>query len=243
MPPSPFKKVGKKFANGSEIHVEDLPAGTEMENDLQGEAAAPSTRKSSLISGSQEAESSLSKSCRVEVPPLPKAASAALAQGQVDMNMLSKQMSELSLNMNSKFDIVQTSVDNLNKQLAEQAATFKEELAKLRVEMVSRVEFEAFEKRVQKLETGGLASAQVAALQKQVERLDPANKSLSFVGWKDVSGEARVAKIQEFLNKIGSDQGVQRIEHVWSGTPGSRKMTGISIVEFSSRDCRESRAP
>ena len=133
-----------------------------MENDLQGGVAVPVTRKSSLISGSQEAESS--KSCRVEVPPLPKAASAALAQGQVDMNMLSKQMSELSLNMNAKFDIVQTSVDNLNKQLAEQAATFKEELAKLRVEMVSRVEFEAFEKRVQKLETGGLASAQVVVL-------------------------------------------------------------------------------
>ena len=172
MPNSPFKNIGKKSANGSEIDVEDLPAGTEMENDLQGEAAAPSTRKSSLISGSQEAESSLSKSCRVEVPPLPKAASAALAQGQVDMNMLSKQMSELSLNMNSKFDIVQTSVDNLNKQLAEQAATFKEELAKLRVEMVSRVEFEAFEKRVQKLETGGLASAQVAAFQKQMSILN-----------------------------------------------------------------------
>ena len=46
-------------------------------------------------------------------------------------------------------------------------------------------------------------------------------------------------KIQEFLASIGSDHDVQRIEHVWSGAPGNRKMTGISIVELSSRDRRE----
>ena len=46
-------------------------------------------------------------------------------------------------------------------------------------------------------------------------------------------------KIQEFLASIGSDQGVQRIKHVWSGAPGNRKMTGISFVELSSRDRRE----
>ena len=98
MPASPFKNP-KKSQDGLAIHVEDVPGETEM--GLNGEAAGPTIRKSSLISGSSPVAS---KAFRPEVPPLPKGNGAEGSGSnpvpdQADMNSLSKQLSDSSLNM------------------------------------------------------------------------------------------------------------------------------------------------
>ena len=54
------------------------------------------------------------------------------------MSLLLHEIRELRVSMDSKLVQVQS-------QLVQQAASFKEELVKLRLELVSRVEFEALE--------------------------------------------------------------------------------------------------
>ena len=61
----------------------------------------------------------------------------------------------MNLNMTSRFESLQT-------QIADQAASFQQELSTLRGEMVSKVKFESLEGRVASLESEGLGSSQVS---------------------------------------------------------------------------------
>ena len=89
------------------------------------------------------------------------------------MEVLIAKMEAMNANLNSKFGTLQS-------QLSDQANEFKTELAKLRAELVSHVQFEGLEKLVVELEAGGLASSRIDWLQAQLNRIDPANRSLSF---------------------------------------------------------------
>ena len=141
--------------------------------------------------------------------------------------------------MNTKSDALQRQLVDQAKQIGDQAKVFQEELAKLRAEMVSSVQFGVLEARVQKLEAGGLASSEISFLQQQVNRLDPANRSLAFTGFKSTSANGRNALIQNFLTTTSSDPRVLNIEHIWKGPPGDRSMSSLSIVELSCRNERE----
>ena len=61
-------------------------------------------------------------------------------------------------------------------------------------------------------EGGEVGSARLIALQEQVNRLDPANKSLLFSKFTSVSASGRDANIQAFLQSITESTPVQ-IEH------------------------------
>ena len=156
-----------------------------------------------------------------------------------DVKQLLFEFRGLRVSMDSKFGGLQQQLADQAKQLVEQAKTFQEELAKLRADMVSSVQFGALEERVQKLEAGGLASSQISSMQSQLNRLDPANRCLAFTGFKDDSAESRVSKIQAFLTALGTCDNIVSAEHIWSGPPGQRKMTGVSVIEFPSRDLKE----
>ena len=148
--------------------------------------------------------------------------------GKLDAGMavLLARMESMDANLNSKFDTLQS-------QLSDQANEFKSELAKLRAEVVSRVQFEGLEKRVVELEAGGLASSRINWLQDQLNRLDPANKSLSFSGFISTSAAGRRANIETFLTSVmGESVPICQIEHIFKGPSGDRKMSALSLVEF-----------
>ena len=87
---------------------------------------------------------------------------------------------------------------------------------------------------------GSGSSAQVSFLQQQVNRLDPANKCLSFNSWTSKSTSGRKALIESYVEGICPGTSILSIEHVWTGPPGKREIGPISFVEFSSRSVRES---
>ena len=109
----------------------------------------------------------------------------------------------------AKIDAMNTNLNlqfsNLQSQLFAQATQFQEEISKLRLELVSRVEFERLENRIDDLESGGLANVQIDFLQEQLKRLDPANKSLAFAGFKSSSANGRRTQIEVFLKSILAD--------------------------------------
>ena len=124
--------------------------------------------------------------------------------------------------------------------MSDQANEFKTELAKLRAELVSRVQFEGLEKRVVELEAGGLASSRIDWLQDQLNRLDPANRSLSFSGFTSTSAAGRRANVEKFLQSVMVESvPICQVEHIFRGPSGDRKMSDLSIVELPSRAVRE----
>ena len=77
---------------------------------------------------------------------------------QIGLDTLFRKMSAMDLNMQSNFN-------SLQKQLADQATAFTQDIANLRADMVSRSEFAGLEKRIEKLEAGSLASVQISWMQ------------------------------------------------------------------------------
>ena len=142
------------------------------------------------------------------------------------------QISEVNTNMTNKFAVMQN-------QLSEQAKDFAQDLKQLREDTISKSQFETQEQRIVKLEGGGLASTQISWMQTQLNRLDPANKSLCFNNLSENDLTKRTEAIQDILSNIGQTSGILNIEHLSSGPPGNRKLSGRSIVEMSSRDVRE----
>ena len=101
------------------------------------------------------------------VPPLP----GDVPEG--DVAMFLKKMDSMHVDMQTEFQ-------KMRVQLDAQAAEFKEfkqDLEKLRGEMVSKDVFQRLKLRVDNLEAGGLGNPKLTWLQQEVQRLDPANKS------------------------------------------------------------------
>ena len=109
------------------------------------------------------------------------------------MKDLYKEINKLNLNVAIRFDNIQMQIENL-----------KHELQTSKLEMVTKIVHEDLEKRVAILEAGGVTKPEISWMQRQVQRLDPANKSLCFSGFSDKDGTKRMVKIEEFLAKIGS---------------------------------------
>jgi hypothetical protein len=114
----------------------------------------------------------------------------------------------------------------------------------VKAEMVTKEVFSSLEGRVVELENlassgGGLQSGQISWMQQQVNRFDPANKSLTFGNMKGTDVSKRVAEIQKFFQDQANDPTIINFDHVWKGKAGNRSLTPITIVEFASRDVRE----
>ena len=72
-----------------------------------------------------------------------------------------------------------------------------------------------------------------------LDRLGPAQKSLSVVGFKNSSAQARTTLLEEFIrSNFASEQGHVHIEHISKGPAHDRTLTGVSVIEFVSRTRR-----
>ena len=155
------------------------------------------------------------------------------------LGMLVAEMRSMSLAQAQNFK-------SLSGQLALQAAQFKSDLDALRAEMVTRTMHEELEtrvstlrKEVDKLSNGGATNAEMNRLRQQVNRLDPANRSLCFLGFKTTDLEKRVQCAKDFLKKIGLEDSIRAFEHVSTGPPDKRVPSSVMIVELASRSVRE----
>ena len=146
---------------------------------------------------------------------------------EVTLTTLAQGLQQMHLSLTAQ-------MGNLQMQMQSQADKFMHELSELRAEMVSKSMFQQLEVRVEALEAGGLNSSHVNWLQDQVNRLDPANKSLCFKGFKEEDPAKRQKKIQDFLKTSGVKENVN-IEHLFKYRDGVKSILPISIVEFGSR--------
>ena len=118
------------------------------------------------------------------------------------------------------------------------------ELQNLKNEMVTKQTFSVLDQRVQKLEEVisehgvGCQIQQLSDLQKQLNRFDPANKSLVFGGFSSSSPDGRAANIRSFLESKFQVSPVQ-VEHIFQGAFGKRVIAPLSVVEFSCNSVRE----
>ena len=134
-----------------------------------------------------------------------------------------EELKKFTINVDGKFDSLQRSLDV-------QGMDFKKELGKFREEMVSRSEFDVLVQKVRELQSGGLPNSQITWMQDQLNRFDPANKSLAFMGFKDNNAENRIQSIESYLKKMGEESHLRVVDHVYIGGPGNRHMTPLSIV-------------
>ena len=166
------------------------------------------------------------------IPPLPGT--------EVSMDTLMQEIQRMNSAMQSNSAGMQTNFSGLQAQILEQAAEFKKDISGIRAEMMTKESFKSWEIRIEKLEAGGLPNSQISWMQQQVNRLDPANKSIAFKGFTEFDGPKRSAAIESFLSNIVMHKTGLHIEHVYKGPTGQRVMSPISVTEFASRSVRES---
>ena len=147
----------------------------------------------------------------------------------VSLKSLLKEMRRMNTNIesvDSKFDKVQAQID-----------TLKSEVSTLQADSVTKIVHNQLESRVSVLEAACPQSAEVTFLKEQVNRLDPCHRSLCFKSFK--SDLDRTASIQKYLEQSLGKPRVQSVEHIYGWSKGVRKISPVSIVEFTSRADRD----
>ena len=172
------------------------------------------------------------------VPDTSKPADATVDE-EPSMKDLMTEMKRMSASLEHRIDSVQTNFGQRFDSIGKKFEDFKHELQTLKADMVTKPMFADLESRVAKLEEGGVAQTEVSWMQRQINYLDPANKSLCFQGFSEKDGAKRAAKIEECLAIVGTKNAIRGIEHIWTGSPGNRTMSAVSVVELSSRSVRE----
>ena len=148
-------------------------------------------------------------------------------QGEPTMTDLMREMQNMRLSLDTKFNSMQRQLEDL-----------KSEMSTLKAEMVTKEVFKSLEVRVTSLEAEGAPSLEVTWLHSQVGRLDPANKSLCFKDFPDDDLRVRTSRINQILESLGAKAQILNGDHIWKGSPGQRVVSGMSIVELSSRQAR-----
>ena len=142
-----------------------------------------------------------------------------------EVTSMRTEVSSMNTNMNSRFSGLSIELNNL-----------KTELSNLKLEMVTKAQFEELEGRISLLEQNVVSpqNPNVKFLQDQLDRLDPARKCLSFVGFRNEDAGAREVLIKAFFQEKLSDLNPKfSFDHIRSGPPQNRKFTGVSLLEFS----------
>ena len=131
-----------------------------------------------------------------------------------------------SNNVNQKFACLQIEFQNL-----------RQEVAQMKTEMVTSKQFEDLEVRVHNLEqnVGNESNPTVKYLQTQLDKLDPARKSLAFTKFKGEDPTKRSSEIRAFLDaNLAAFSERVSIDHIFKGPAGSRKLSPVSLVVFDS---------
>ena len=113
----------------------------------------------------------------------------------------------------------------------------------LKSDVVTQKQFDSLQVRVEKLEGAGAnkggSSQEVRAWHLQLDRLDPANKSLAFHGICDINLARRTLKLEAILVETTGCPKPVCVEHVHKGKQGERSPTKVSLIEFRNRSDRE----
>ena len=142
------------------------------------------------------------------------------------------EIKKLSLKVDNKFDEIQCSLESV-----------KDEVSKLKANMVTHDIFQKLEDRVDNIESQiqnvsvGGSNVEIQNLRQILSKLDPANKSLRIRGFKVDSVGDRVSSIDKMSGDIGIKY--QSVDHVYKGKFGQRSLSDMCIVEFSSNEDRE----
>ena len=75
--------------------------------------------------------------------------------------------------------------------------------------------------------------------QRLLDKLDPASRSLSVIGFSDVDPPSRVKTLETFMSDTLGDFDYVQIDHVMKRPHRDRKLTQISYIEFNNNDDRE----
>ena len=151
--------------------------------------------------------------------------------GALDMQAILNAIQSVNLNVNTRFT-------TLEGQFVE----LRSELSSLKTEVVTRSQFESLETRVFQLESNVVSTENpdVRFLQQQLDRLDPAHKCLSIIGFKGEAVGDRTQVIETFMrDKLGSLGNHARVEHVFKGKYNERKLAGVSLMQFPSKTDRD----
>ena len=147
------------------------------------------------------------------------------------MQKLFGELRSMSNDMKSNF--AQISVD-IN--------TLKGDMVKLKSEVVTTKQYEELESRVHVLETNVVSpeNPDVKLLQDQLDRLDPAHRSLSFRSFSGVDLEKRTKMIEDFFSsKLPSFASKIDICHEMKGPYNSRRPGNVTVVSLSSKTQRD----
>ena len=134
---------------------------------------------------------------------------------------------------------------NVDRRFADFQVEFRDlraEVSSMKLEMMTRPEFEKLETRVFDLESKVVSAdnLDVRFLQEQLDRLDPAHKCISIVGFGGGDVGERTRILEDFLKeKLPSIAQRCNIEHVFKGKWNERKLAGVSILEFPSKTVRD----
>ena len=129
----------------------------------------------------------------------------------------------------------------LHNSINEKFANLQAELTQLKAEMVTKQAFEALEARVQQLEsqTASAHSPQMNFIKQHLARLDPANKCICIRGFNDKNIVSRRACIAKLMEQHFQKPNIVNVDDLYTGPKGERKLSDITIVEFTSRAIRE----
>ena len=151
------------------------------------------------------------------------------------MKDLLKEMRKMNSNLDGKIDQMQEQFQLMQTQFED----LKKDVQRLEENSVTKTLFQKLEERVAALEQGGLPNTQMNWMSQQINRLDPANKSLALKGFTEMDVHKRNFMIEEILANVCSKTDIQSIEHIGKGPKHDRFLSGVSVVEFSSRFVRE----
>ena len=151
------------------------------------------------------------------------------------MKDLLKEMRKMNSNLGGKIDQVQEQFQLMQTQFED----LKKDVQRLEENSVTKTLFQKLEERVAALEQGGLPNTQMNWMSQQINRLDPANKSLALKGFTEMDVHKRNFMIEEILANVCSKTDIQSIEHIGKGPKNDRSLSGVSVVELSSRFVRE----
>ena len=143
------------------------------------------------------------------------------------MKDLLKEMRKMNSNLGGKIDQVQEQFQLMQTQFED----LKKDVQKLEENSVTKTLFQKLEERVAALEQGGLPNTQMNWMSQQINRLDPANKSLALKGFTEMDVHKRNFMIEEILANVCSKTDIQSIEHIGKGPKNDRSLSGVS-------DCR-----
>ena len=131
--------------------------------------------------------------------------------------------------------------DRQFSELLSKVAKMEVEFSEMKADMVTKGYFEELKSRVLKLEEGNNLgkSSDMKSLRFQLDRLDPANKSLAFSGFTDDNLQERMKSLEDHFRKLKEFPVVSNFETVHKAKKEVRKPTKVTLVEFKSNSDRE----